>query len=348
LTARPASWPRAFGVAFLLAATTVGCSDRTDTQAQPPALVDVVHDFADRTGGAIAVAVVAAEGEPQLLHAGSASSDDASSVTDATVFRVASITKMYLAALALLLVEDGRLALDAPLRSLFDEAGVWGAVTVRQLLSHTSGLPRSGPNVDPSTWRTPADIAWHPICAPGACRNYADENYVVIGMIIERVTGKPLERMLRDRIVTPLGLRRTFLEPAEQPTAPVAQHPVRPVWKPLSGIVTNAEELARFGQALFDGTLVNAASLRAMLDFDATADIPCAEDCSMPLPYGLGVEQYPDGGNCTAWGHSGSTGSYLAVVPARHETIAVVTNVEPWPAGFGQTIIPAVTRGACP
>jgi hypothetical protein len=84
-----------------------------------------------------------------------------------------------------------------------------------------------------------------------------------------------------------------------------------------------------------------------MLDFDATANVPCADECHMPFPYGLGVEQYPDGGDCAVWGHSGSTGSYLAVVSARHETIAVVTNVEPWPDGFGQSIIPAATNGAC-
>jgi D-alanyl-D-alanine carboxypeptidase len=248
----------------------------------------------------------------------------------------------------LLLVDDGRLALDAHLRSLFAEVGVWGDVTVRELLSHTSGVPRSGPTVDPSAWRTPADIAWTPICAPGACRNYADENYVVIGLVIERVTGKPLEQVLRERIVAPLGLRRTFLEPAEQPTAPVARHPVRDVWKPLSGIVTTAEELARFGQALFNGTLINAQLLRAMLDFDTTSDIPCAEECHMRFPYGLGVWRYPDVGKCVVWGNDGSTGSYLAFVPARRQTVAVVTNVEPWPDGFGPSIMPAVTRDTCP
>jgi D-alanyl-D-alanine carboxypeptidase len=334
-------------LAFLLVATTAGCSRGSDTQALPPALVDAVQGFADNTGGGIGVAVVARDGRPRLLSAGRATSDDASSVTDATVFRVASVTKTYLAALTLLLVEDGRLALDAPLRSLFAEVGVWGDVTVRELLSHTSGVVRSGPRVDPSTWRTPADIAWQPICAPGTCRNYADENYVVIGMVIQRVTATPLEQVLRERIVAPLGLHRTFLEPAEQPTAPVARHPVRPVSKPLPGIVTNAEELALFGQALFDGTLINAQSLRVMLDFEATADIPCAEDCHMRFPYGLGVWRYPAVGTCAVWGNDGSTGSYLAVVPERHQTVAVVTNVEPWPNGFGESIIPAATRGTC-
>jgi D-alanyl-D-alanine carboxypeptidase len=334
-------------LASLLVVTTAACSGRSNTQTLPPALVDVVQGFATSTGGGIGVAVLGSEGKPQLLSAGPASRDRASSVTDATVFRVASVTKTYLAALTLQLVEDGRLALDAPLRSLFVEVGVWGDVTVRELLSHTSGVPRSGPTVDPSTWRTPADIAWQPLCAPGTCRNYADENYVVIGLVIQRVRATPLEQVLRERIVAPLGLRRTFLEPAEKPTAPVAQHPARPVWKPLPVIVTNAEELARFGQALFDGTLITPQSLREMLDFDATADIPCAEECNMPVPYGLGIERYPDVGDCAVWGHSGSTGAYLAVVPERRQTIAVVTNVEPWPDGFGQSIVPAATRGTC-
>ena len=334
-------------MAFLVSAIAAGCSGGSDQRKQPLALVDVVEGFASSTGGGVSLAVFAGDSDPRLMSAGHASLDVASPVTDATVFRVASVTKLYLATLSLLLIEDQRLTLDAPLRSLFGEVGVWGDVKVRELLSHTSGLPRSGPSVDPSVWRTPGDIALAPICAPGTCRNYADENYVVVGLVIQRVTGKPLEAVLRERIVTPLGLHRTFLEPAETPTAPMAQHPVRAVWKPLPGIVTNAEELARFGHALLDGTLVNAESLRAMLDFEATADVPCAEDCHMPLPYGLGVEQYPDIGECAVWGHSGSTGSYLAIIPARHEAVAVVTNVEPWPAGFAQSIIPAATRGVC-
>ena len=345
--ARCACWLGAVGLASLLVATTAGCSGGSDSQGLPPALVDVVEGFAASTGGGIGVAVLGSGGEPRRLSAGAASRDGGSTVTDATVFRVASVTKTYLAALTLQLVDDGRLALDAPLRSLFGDVGVWGDVTVRQLLSHTSGLPRSGPTVDPSAWRTPADIAWQPLCAAGTCRNYADENYVVIGLVIERVTATPLEQVLRERIVAPLGLRRTFLEPAEQPTAPVARHPVRPVWKPLPGIVTNAEELARFGQALFDGALITAQSLRAMLDFDATADIPCAEECHMSFPYGLGVWRYPDVGECAVWGNDGSTGSYVAFAPARRQTVAVVTNVEPWPDGFGQSIIPAATRDTC-
>ena len=345
---RCARWLGVVGLASLLVATTAGCSGGSDSQGLPPALVDVVEGFAAGTGGGIGVAVLGSGGEPRLLSAGPAKPDGGFPVTDATVFRVASVTKTYLAALTLLLVDDGRLALDAPLRSLFAAVGVWGDVTVRELLSHTSGVPRSGPTVDPSAWRTPADMAWKPICAPGACRNYADENYVVIGLVIERVTATPLEQVLRERILAPLELGRTFLEPAEQPTAPVARHPDRAVWKPLPGIVTSAVELARFGQALFDGSLIKAQSLRAMLDFEATSDIPCAEECHMSFPYGLGVWRYPDVGESAVWGNDGSTGSYLAFVPARRQTIAVVTNVEPWPDGFGPSIMPAVTRDTCP
>jgi D-alanyl-D-alanine carboxypeptidase len=333
--------------AFMIAATPA-CRDGTEaTHRSSTGLVAALQDFTDTTGGGIAVAVIDGDGNTELSTNGSAGRDGTSPVADATSFRVASVTKTYLATLALMLVDDGRLALDTPLRSLFDQVGAWGDVTVRQLLSHTSGLPRSGPRLDPSTWHTPADVPLDALCAPGKCRNYADENYVVVGSVIERVTGAPLERALHERIVAPLDLNRTFLEPAEQPTPPVAQHPVRPVWKPIPLVVANAEDLARFGHALFGGELLSVQSLEAMVDFEATADVPCAEDCHMPPRYGLGVIRYPDVGTCAVWGHDGSTGSYLGYVPSQRRTIAVLTNVEPWPEGFGPSIVPAATGGTC-
>jgi len=335
-------------VALAVTVSTSACGDGTDTARRAPArLIAAVEDLADSTGGGISVAVIRGGGDTELVSAGDASRDSSRAVDGATSFRVASVTKTYLATTTLMLVDDGRLALDASLGSLFDEPGDWGDVTVRQLLGHTSGLPRSGPRLDPTTWRNPADIRLDPLCAPGTCRNYADENYVVAGLVIERVTGSPLERALRDRILTPLGLHRTFLEPAEQATPPIAEHPARPVWKPLPGVVTNAEDLARFGRALFGGDLLSDGSLRAMLDFAATGDLPCADDCEMPPRYGLGVIGYADLLPCEVWGHDGSTGAFLAYVQSTETVIAVVTNVEPWPEDFGPSIVAAATDGAC-
>ena len=116
---------------------------------------------------------------------------------------------------------------------------------------------------------------------------------------------------------------------------------------PSPGVVTIAEELARFGRALFAGQLLSEQWLAAMLDFEDTADVPCAADCGMPERYGLGVMQYPDAGTCPAFGHDGSTGAFLGYVPSQDTTIAVVTNVEPWPPGFGASIVGTVVGRAC-
>jgi D-alanyl-D-alanine carboxypeptidase len=331
-------------VGVVLATGTAGCGDGSVDRRDR--LGTVVDNFVADTGGGIAVAVVE-DGTIAAITGGRASLDGERTVDGATSFRIASVTKTFLAALTLMLVDDDRLGVDDALRDLFDAPGAWGEVTARQLLNHTSGLPRSGPRIDPSTWRTPADIDLDPLCAPGACRNYADENYVVVGLVIEHVTGSPLEGALRERILEPLELERTFLEPAETPTPPVAEHPARELWKPLPGVVTNAEDLARFGAALFGGELLSDASARAMLDFDATADLPCAEECHMPPGYGLGVIWYADLLPCDTWGHDGSTGAFLGYLPATGTTVAVVTNVEPWPDDFGRSIVEAATGAGC-
>jgi CubicO group peptidase (beta-lactamase class C family) len=149
--------------------------------------------------------------------------------------------------------------------------------------------------------------------------------------------------------LVPLGLRRTFLEPAEQPTAPVARHPARDVWKPLPAIVTTAEELARFGHALFNGTLINAQSLRAMLDFEATSDIPCAEECHMR--FRTASVCVAVSGRCVSARCGATTDRPVPMwrsYPRDTKPSRVVTNVEPWPDGFGLSIMPAVTRDTCP
>lgn len=346
---------RAIGVACLtvLAIVAVSCgsdaSTSGDTSGDDATTVQAVADrFADETRGGIAIAVAGEAGPVERTTAGVATRAGHEPVDDETAFRVASVTKTFLAALTLTLVDDGLLELDASLGSVFGgDAGRWSAVTLRQLLTHTSGLPRTGPRVDPSTWRSPADIDLEPLCDPGACRNYADENFVVAGLVIAHVAGQPLERALRARILEPFDLDRTFLAPAETPTPPIARHPTRAVVKALPGVVTTAADLARFGQALFGGQVLRESSLDAMLDFDATADIPCAEECHLSFPYGLGVFDFSGVVRCPFVGHDGSTSALLAYVPSRRQTIAVVSNVEPWPDDLVTSVLAAATDGQC-
>lgn len=138
-----------------------------------------------------------------------------------TRFRIGSITKQFTAALVLLLVEDGRLSLDGTLAEYLPDYPKPQAerVRIRHLLDHTSGIPSYTDLPDFMEDRTrdplsPAEIAaltWsEPLeFEPGTGFSYNNTGYVLLGWIVERVTGRPYDAVLRERILEPLGLRDT-------------------------------------------------------------------------------------------------------------------------------------------
>jgi D-alanyl-D-alanine carboxypeptidase len=219
-------------------------------------------------------------------------------------FEVGSITKTFVSTLVLVLAEEGGLELDddvtAHLSARFDRIG---SVTVRSLLNHTSGFPDFFEDAAfAARWRESQSGAWDPeelieVCLalpwhePGIfC--YANSNYVLIGLLIESLTGYKLGDLLYRRILDPLGLSTTRL-PA---TATAA-----------GGLVSTSDDLARFFAALLAGEIVDQSSLREML-----TTVPC--DWAESQGYGLGIEQVeslmgfevsPCG---MAWGHVGLGG----------------------------------------
>ena len=132
-----------------------------------------------------------------------------------TVFDAASLSKVLSTAPAvLLLAEEGRLDLEAPLVRYFPECTGGGreAITVRQLLTHSSGLPAGLP-ARPA-WQG-KEAAHRLACtqavthAPGTFFRYSDINYILLGQLVERVAGMPLDRFAQERIFGPLGMRDT-------------------------------------------------------------------------------------------------------------------------------------------
>jgi D-alanyl-D-alanine carboxypeptidase len=238
----------------------------------------------------------AALGAPQVLLLGPEL--EYSYGNRALPFHAASIGKLATTALVMQLVDD----LDTPvvellpaplLESLFVVNGVDHAahVTVRQLLDHTSGVADyfDGPTIDGPPVRhlilSEPDRAWRPtelldisrrtqraVGAPGAQFAYSDTGYILLGLLLEQVSGRSFEDLLRERIFEPLGMRDSFLAP--RPGVAIA-----PAWldgadvstfRSLSadwaggGIVSTPDDLARLGRALHDGTLVNEAQLAEM------------------------------------------------------------------------------------
>lgn len=155
--------------------------------------------------------------------------DDAAAVTPDTVFDVASLSKVLVTAPAvLMLAEEGAIDLEAPITRYFAQCTGGGkeAITVRHLLTHTSGLA-SGLPAKPAWQGKAAALALacgqsvtHP---PGSFFRYSDINYTLLGMLVERTAGMPLERFAQQRIFAPLGMRDTGYRPLERmPAARIA------------------------------------------------------------------------------------------------------------------------------
>ena len=143
--------------------------------------------------------------------------------TPSTVYQLQSITKSFVACGIMLLVEDGKIGLDDKItKYLSGMPDAWSSVTVRQMLTHTSGIPSfvqdqgSGAAIVAFALKTDSSeqiIRWaaaRPLkFAPGEGRKYSSTGYHLLGMIIERVSGKPWGQFLHDRIFAPLGMTST-------------------------------------------------------------------------------------------------------------------------------------------
>ena len=198
-----------------------------------------------------------------------------------TVFQIASLTKPFTAIVILRLAEQGRLGLDDPAARWLDWLPPrYGRVTLRQLLTHTSGVPRDlrQANVDEFSleeFRRRLAAA-EPSFAPGERWEYANTGYILLSMVAERAGGESFGSLLEDLVFRPLGMSRTHYR------APLVAARGRAVgfdwqesgWQPASpvysgygnsGIESTARDLARFAAALQQRRLLRSESYEAML-----------------------------------------------------------------------------------
>jgi D-alanyl-D-alanine carboxypeptidase len=277
---------------------------------------------------------------------GVANLDTRAAVTPATQFRVASTTKMYIATIALRLVERGELSLDDPIGAheiaLPESLAFARAFTLRQLLSHTSGLSQTFTR-DEDRHRTLSTIDLlervpPPVCAPSACWSYADGNYVLAQMVLEAATKQSLGELFTAELVEPLGLRRTSLvDPGANVSLPSQYalasdefgRPLQPrrlfeqSLPRITTLVTTAADAARFADALFNGEMLKPASLSQMLDTGVMRDLPCPDGCR--FKYGLGAFHFDVAGHQLV-GHDGSSGAVVVHDRQRGSTVAILTN----------------------
>jgi D-alanyl-D-alanine carboxypeptidase len=185
--------------------------------------------IADTHTPAVSVAVLRGTDTLVMKGYGDASIDSHRAATASTVYRIGSITKQFTSAAIMRLVERGKLSLDDPMSKYLPDVPLHDhTVTIRQLLNHTSGIHSytSEPEWQ-KTWAedmTPRQIVAFVDkdtfdFAPGTGWRYNNTGYVLLGMIIEKVTGEPYATYLQHDLFTPLGLRQTSYCPS-RPTDP--------------------------------------------------------------------------------------------------------------------------------
>jgi len=307
----------------------------------------------------VSAAILFADGTMWRATSGFADVGTRRRLTADTEFAVASISKTFLAALVLVLAEEGKLALDEPVVAYLPDLEIDPTISVRQLLDHTSGLHDFFYDADidealladrKRAW-TAADVLGYvgkPYFKPGTGWHYSNTNYVILGRLAESIEGVPLATQLRARFLGPLGLDHTRYQGVEAPLGPVARAyrfdgpglRLKPIplsdgsdMVPFTSVVTaagtagsiasTAEDLATWARALYGGSVLTPASFVAMVtDAQRTAVF------TPSVPYGLGVQEATIDGRPTL-GHSGrllGSRSVVRWLPNEGIAIAVVTN----------------------
>jgi len=328
----------------------------------------------------VSVAIIFPDGSTWAGTSGLADIEAGTPVTPSTAFAIASVSKTFTAALVMALVQDGKVGLDTPVARYLPELKVAAGVTVRQLLDHTSGLRDFffGRGVDAALLKDPSrswdaadalKFVGKPYFKPGRGWHYSNTNYLVLGMLAERVGRAPLGEQLRQRFFDPLGLIDTIYQPGEAPRGPVAHGyrfpsasvdsvavdlsdgtPVVPFTSVVTaaggagGIAASATDIARWARALYDGDALEAATVRTMVgDVDSTARY------RPTIPYGLGVQGVEIVGH-RALGHSGRLlgfRSLMRYLPDDGLTIAVLTNQSRTDPGIiGRSLLKLALRSA--
>ncbi len=253
---------------------------------------------------------------------------------------VGSLTKMFTAVAVLQCIEEGRLSLEDTVEAWLPWSVRAKAITVRDLLAHTSGLPdylglltaRDGAN-KPWAPRALVELVEHEPSVPRG--HYSNTNYVVLGLIVEALTGHTWEEEISRRIIQPLGLSHTlpFTEAPPEELAGAWRRStggwedIRQVWHPscgwaAGGMSSTTEELVTFGRALFSGALFrNPASLAAMRSYGVRGTPRMAGDVEHEL--GLCLHLFRVSG-LTLEGHLGVRPGYTAALLHDPETRAIV------------------------
>jgi D-alanyl-D-alanine carboxypeptidase len=342
----------------LLVATALLQSARAQSGDFPPALaarldstLSALQVYRNATG--VSAAIISPRYGTWTGAAGIADIRTGERVTPDMLFGIGSISKTYTSAVVLGLVADGALSLSDTIgRWISGVANIDGGVTVRQLLAHTSGIDNYTDhaefwqtiNLDLDHYMTPEEVLTY--VGPrkfvrGTSWSYSNTNYVLLGMIVERITGQPFETVLEQRILVPQRLHETAMGSLDTLPGPVsgnhidtdgdgdldnlAAYPRRAIYSgawTAGGLYASAENVVRWGHELYGGRVLSKEMMDSLLTFRSVPEFGSGG------AYGLGVIKVNAAGK-VAVGHTGGIPGFATAlwhIAADDVTVAVLVN----------------------
>lgn len=308
--------------------------------------------------GAIAVSYeLAHDNHIYSSYSGTAKRHGGTRIEADGLFQVGSITKSFIAAIVLQLEQEGKLNISDPIGKFLPNYPKWRRITVRQLLNHTSGIYNYTllPQFDHVTTTRNNHKQWTPqeIVAtvyhrklyfqPAQGYHYSNTNYILLGMLIQKVTQQAVKQELNRRLLRhdPLDLAHSYYLPGAYPHAVSVSlvngyfenqdvTDINMSWVGAAGaLVSNSIDVVRWIKQLFTGHVLQYKQLQ---ELKTVVSIPGGK----PLPnnsphfaYGLGIKRIYKAGIGLIWFHVGATTGYTAImvwVPEKQIALAVTTN----------------------
>ncbi len=317
-------------------------------------------------GSFAGAALIAAQGGKLVIehYAGNAAPDLAASPT--VLWPLASISKVYTAAMIMRLVEEGVLTLNRPVHHLLPQfvGDERETIRLRHLLAHTAGMSYESPDMEARL------IAQTPMAAlieemyrapllfkPGTAFGYADYHYLLAGRMAEVATGKPFADLVDELVLQPMGLRDTYMQPPQAVYGRLAK--VRSVMgegtagamynaphalslaHPAFGTVATARDLLHFALHFApNGPRIHSPAAIRVMTTDQTGGVAQPHDRQMGLhaeihvPWGIGFalksvqnpNLFADLASFRTYGHGGASGCQLLIDPEADAVVALITN----------------------
>jgi CubicO group peptidase (beta-lactamase class C family) len=312
-----------------------------------------LDDLRSRHGVPGASLGILRDDEVSAVASGVLNLDTGVEATVDSLFQIGSITKVWTTTVVMQLVDEGLVELDAPVHTYVPELrvadeGVARAVTIRHLLTHSSGI--DGDNFTDTGRGDDALELYVASCAPlrqvhplGGTMSYCNTGFSLLGRVIEVVTGEVFDAAIRGRLFEPLGLTHTATLPEDvlrfraaigHIEPPGREQTTAPAWGlprtagPPGGICSTPADVLRFAQLHLHGGegIVSADSVRAMQEQQVV--VPSGGDGISSRYWGLGWSIFEWGGR-TVIGHDGGTigqMAFLRVVPDAGAAIVLLTN----------------------